>query len=432
MRRIILWAVVAILVVGGAGYGYWAWTRSADSNESAAAQARSVRIRPDFGPMEEVLSAVGTLEPLTQVDVLARAWGEVSRVPVQEGAMVEAGQLLAALDPTDLQLSVTRARASLLSAQANLRKLQAGPSEAEVLQQRNAVDQARLKVQRLEDQVSQNRVLAGQGALAPSELAQMEDDLASARQDLHLAEQRLAELTAGPDPEDVEVAEAQVAEAEANLAIAQEELRRSEFRSPLAGTVLTVDVEPGESVQEGQVLARVGRLDRMRVTVPVHEIDVNRVKLGQEARVTADAAPERTFRGTVASVATVGNAANGVVSFDVTVEVDNAEGLLRPAMTVDVEIVVDRKEAALRIPLEALFRQNQQDMVLRAGPDGSPVPTVVRVGLRNGRFAEIVQGLSADDTLILQASGLSGATGASGGEGNRVLMGPGMMPVPRR
>src|SRR5690606_22715454 len=218
-----------------------------------------------------------------QIEVVSRAAGPVSQVAVQEGEAVEAGQLLVALDPTDLRLAVTRARASLTSAQANLRKLLAGPSEAELLRQEHAVAQARLQVERLAREVGQTQRLAAQGAVAPAEpaqlgqdlaparrppqpaepepagasarpgpagagavapaeLAQLEQDLALARRQLQLAEQELAELTAGPDPADVEVAQAQVAEAEANLALAEEELKWAEIRSPLTGTVLSVQV----------------------------------------------------------------------------------------------------------------------------------------------------------------------------------------------
>src|SRR5690606_29271604 len=128
------------------------------------------------------------------------------------------------------------------------------------------------------------------------------------------------------------VAQAQVAEAEANLALAEEELKWAEIRSPLTGTVLSVQVEAGETIQEGAVVATVGRLDRMRVTVPVHEIDVNRVRRGLPARVEADAAPGRIFEGTVTSVATVGTTQSGIVTFDVTVELENEANLLRPGM----------------------------------------------------------------------------------------------------
>lgn len=424
MRRGILWALLALLVLGGGGYGYWRWARGTAADPDLAVQAMAVRIQPDVGPMEEVLSAVGTLEPLTRIAVSTRSAGEVSEVAVKEGQAVEAGQLLVALDRTDLELAVTRARANLLSAQASLRKLQAGPSPAELLQQQNAVEQARIRVDRLDRQVAQSRVLADQGAVAPAELAQLEEDLAAARQDLRLAEQRLAELTAGPDPADLEVAQAQVAQAEADLALAQEELRWADIRSPLTGTVLSVAVEPGQTLQAGATVVEVGRLDRVRVTVPVHEIDVNRVAAGQHARIQADAAPGRIFEGSVTSVATVGAAQSGIVSFDVTVELENLEGLLRPGMTVDVEVVLDRKEDALRVPLEAVFRQQNRDMVLRLAPDGTALPTPIRVGLRDGRYVEVVEGLSPDDTLLLQAGGLPSPAGGPGG--NRGFGGLGM------
>lgn len=420
MRRGLKWAAVAILVLGVAGYGYWTWGRPSAPDPTAVAQGQSVRIQPNLGPMEDVLTAVGSLEPLTQIEVLSRADGEISQVAVQEGDGVEAGQLLVALDPTDLRLAVTRARASLTSAQANLRKLLAGPSEAELLRQENAVEQARLQVERLELQVAQNRRLAAEGAVAPAELAQLEQDLATARQQLQLAEQELAELTAGPDPADVEVAQAQVAEAEANLALAEEELKWAEIRSPLTGTVLSVEVEAGQTIQEGTPVATVGRLDRMRVTVPVHEIDVNRVRRGLLARVEADAAPGRIFQGTVTSVATVGAVQSGIVNFDVTVELENVENLLRPGMTVDVEIVVDQKKDALRLPLEAIFRQDEQDLVLVIEPDGTTRAVPVQVGLTDGRYAEIVEGLTADDTVLIQAGGLPAPGTRSGPAGRRM------------
>src|SRR5690606_13596659 len=100
--------------------------------------------------------------------------------------------------------------------------------------------------------------------------------------------------------------------------------------------------------------------------------------------------------------------------------------LLRPGMTVDVAIAVEEKPDALRLPLEAIFRQGNQDMVLVAQPDGSTRAVPIQVGLTDGRYAEIIAGLTAEDTVVIQAGGQPGA-----GPGRSGLGGRGPMPVIR-
>ncbi|WP_418791961.1 HlyD family efflux transporter periplasmic adaptor subunit [Phosphitispora sp. TUW77] len=125
----------------------------------------------------------------------------------------------------------------------------------------------------------------------------------------------------------------------------------------------------GDEVSAGQVLATITETG-MTVTVSVDEVDITKVKVGQEATITADALPEKTFSGTVQEIASKGTEQNGVASFDVTVCINQPDEL-KENMTANVEILVAAKEGVLLLPIEAIQeRQGQKYVIMAAGATG--------------------------------------------------------------
>ncbi len=120
----------------------------------------------------------------------------------------------------------------------------------------------------------------------------------------------------------------------------------------------------GDEVSTGQILASITGAG-MTVTVPVDEVDISKLEIGQEAEVTADALPDKVFHGTVVEIATKGTEQNGVASFDVTVSIDQPEGL-KENMTANVEIMVAAKKGVLLLPIEAVQERQGQKFVIMA------------------------------------------------------------------
>ncbi len=138
----------------------------------------------------------------------------------------------------------------------------------------------------------------------------------------------------------------------------------SSSNSSSSGTIGQDYWQVGDEVSMGQLLATVTGAG-MTVTVPVDEVDIGKVKAGQEATITADALPDETFHGTVAEIATKGTEQNGVASFDVTVTIDQPKGL-KENMTANVEILVAAKEQVLLLPIEAVQERQGRKFVIMA------------------------------------------------------------------
>lgn len=401
MRRLAKIGLWVLIVVGLVGGGLYVLANRSASLASAALLSQVREVAVSRGPLERVTRVVGTLEPLEEAEVVARVSGIVEELPVREGDRVRRGDLLLALDPSDLSLNLQQAEAALRMAQADLAALANRPTPVQRLEARNNVAAAEAEVARLEVEVASARSLARAGALPPQELRQKEQSLAAARRSLQLAQEHLAELERGPTEYELERARAQVAQAEADVARAQENLRRARITAPMDGAVLVLNTRLGQPVEAGKVVARLGRTDHLEVVAPVNEMDVPSIQVGQPVRVRTDAVRGQTFEGEVIAVAPQGSREANVATFDVTISLANPDQRLRPGMTATVEILLDRLEDVLQVPLEAVVRQGDQDVVVARRPNGVTEVIPVTLGLRNDQMAEVQAGLTGDETLII-------------------------------
>lgn len=397
---------------------------------STAAAMRTMVVRR--APITAAVSALGSLAPINSVDVKINEGGLVKEVLVAAGQTVQAGQIIARLDADDLAAREKQARADLLSAQASLQKLLAGASQADIAAARSNLAQQQLSLTNAEATYAQNKNLFESGAISKQQFDESRDKVELARLAVEAARQKLADLTAPPREADVAAARAQVARAEANLAEVQQDLQAVTIRSPIAGTVVDLPVVAGQTLGNNGLVATVADLRRMQATVYVNEIDIPQVRTGQETEIRVDALQGRMFRGEVTQVGQMPGDDNNVVTYPVVSVLPNPQGLLRPGMTVDVNIVLGKSEAALVVPVEALVDAGGRTAVLvpgaaADGQPGRPEPRPVQVGLRNDTFVEIVGGLEeGDQILVPQAAGVA-AVGA--GQGGRMFIGgPGGVP----
>lgn len=402
--KVALW-IVALLVVAGGGF-YFIRER-AEGALSAALLGQVRQVEATRGSLEAVARVVGTLQPLQRADVVARVSGIVHELPVREGDLVEEGQLLLALDPRDLDLDLQRAQATLRAARAELQQLEEGPTPVQVLQARNDVAAAEAEVARLESEVTSARRLVREGALSPLEAQQKENALAAAERTLHLAREHLAQLERGATPHELERARAQVAQAEVGVAQAEESLRRARILAPMDGAVLALNTRLGQPVEAGLVVASLGRTDRLEVVAPVNEMDVASIRIGQPVRIRVDAVGKQDFEGVVTAVAPQGARNQNVATFDVTVALENPDQRLRPGMTATAEIVLEQRHDVVRIPLEAVIKDDTGHDAVVALREGTVEVVPVTLGMQSDREAEVEEGLSGGETLVILPAGLT-------------------------
>ena len=330
------------------------------------------------GPIEATVSATGTLNPVHMVEVGTYASGRIESVDVDYNSPVTKGQLVAKIDPANALVRVQKARANVLSAQARLRGAGADLGlKKEQLRRQQALH--------AETTVSRDRFESAETAHAQ----------ASAQ---------------------VEIERAQLAEREAELEDANVNLTHTEIRSPMDGVVLSKNVNVGQTVaasfQTPTLFLIAQDLAQMQVNSDVSESDIGQVGPGQLVRFSVDAFPERVFEGRVRQVRNAPISVQNVVTYDVVVDFDNSEMLLRPGMTATLSIVTAMRENVLKIPRRALrFRPRGE----RSAPskenlrriwverDGGEAEALdLRVGLGDDEFVEISgAGLEEGDPIIV-------------------------------
>jgi len=326
-------------------------------------------------PAPETVSAEGTVLPSQRASLAFKIPGRVMAVPVKEGDLVKSGALLAQLDNATLQAQVAQANASYRAAQinlerarsanasniqiaqANLNKLLAGPTQEEVAVAQGKVQEASTALARAQQSYDILRWAGG-----PTEAdVRFKRDQAQAAYNTAVAD--LARIKAGSRAEDVSVAqaqldlaqgeagkaeirasEAQVTQTLAALNVAQAGLQDSALVAPFDGTVSLVSVETNQSVQAGDTAVLIGDLSKLEVeTTDLAEVDVVKVQLRQTANVTADAFPDKIFKGQVVRIATASNDRRGDKVFKVVIALgDDAVNVLRWGMTTKVDIIVGK------------------------------------------------------------------------------------------
>jgi HlyD family secretion protein len=374
-------AAILVAVVGAAGAGWFWWQERSQPPISERYEVEPV----SNGELTQTVTANGTLNPVTLVNVGTQVSGTVKRLYADFNDEVKAGQLLLELDPTTLQAVVEQTRAELASAEADLRLAHS--------------DEARLR--------------------------ELFDQEYVSRQEMDKAVQTR------------EGAQARVQAARAKLERDIANLDYSRIRSPVSGVVVSRQVDVGQTVAasfQTPTLFQIAQdLTRMQIDTSVAEADIGRLVEGQPARFTVDAFPGRRFEGEVRQVRLNPTVQQNVVTYNVVVAVSNPDLVLLPGMTAYVSFVIEQRENALLVSNAALrfrpdgaardgarARNNASGETRGAGAPGARraahagstvyvvrgnelVGVPVQTGISDGRFTEITGGeLKAGDEVVVQ------------------------------
>ena len=257
---------------------------------------------PPTTPFGNTVAGAGMIEPSTEasgtgmVAVGSQLAGVVTRVAVRIGQPVKAGELLFELDNRQTEAELRVRQRALAIAEEQLRKLKAQPRPEEVPVTRAQVDVAEANLKLMQDQYERARRLIDRGGIAQEELVTREQAYQLARAQLAQARASLALVEAGAWQLDMAIAAANVEQARAQVDQVKTTLAILQVRAPADGTILQVNVRPGEyvSTMGGQSLVMMGNLSPMHVRVNVDEEDIPRLRLGApaRARIRGDAQQE--------------------------------------------------------------------------------------------------------------------------------------------
>jgi HlyD family secretion protein len=278
------------------------------------------------GTVVDKLAETGTIELVRTVEVKSTVAGEIIRLPIEAGAWVEKGQLMALIEPDPNQ-------------------------SLQLYQKRSSVERSKIDLDEEERNFNRQKTLFERKMLPARDFENAQMRLDRARSNL-----RLARL------------EMDILETKANLGEKREgqplNLDESRIQAPIEGIVIHRNVEIGEVVASGlssysggTVLFEIGDPSQMIVRGDIAEIDIGKLRAGLNVGIVVDAYPDTTYRGLVRWIAPVGQKKQGstIVTFDIEIEILDSEPRLRQGMSCDLDIVFSRRDSALYLPVESVI-----------------------------------------------------------------------------
>lgn len=347
----------------------------------------------------QTVVASGHVEAPHRVDVGVQITGTVLRIPVVEGQAVKAGDLLLELEAAELTATAREADVAVVQAQARLRQLQEvqGPVAAQTLRQAQAnLANARAALAR-----SQN--LFGRGFIGQAALDDTRKTAELADAEVRATQKQFD--TTAPTGSDQALALANVAGAQASAQAARARTGYTAIKAPVAGTLITRNVEVGDVVQPGKVLMTLSPQGRTQLVVEIDEKNLGLLALGQGALVSADAYPTQRFVAELAYINPGVNATTGAV--EVKLDVAAPPAVLKQDMTVSVDIEVARRSQALIVPISAVHDgEGVAPWVLHL-EGRHAVRRPVQLGLRSDGLAEVIGGLAEGDAVLAASAAVA-------------------------
>jgi HlyD family secretion protein len=387
-------------------------------------QAEALRARD----LEAIVSASGKVQPKRQVNVSANTPGRVTRIAVEEGQQVKTGQFLLEIDPKQLEGQLQRGEASVAAAQSSLASA------------RTAVEQGRANLELARQNLKRQEDLWKEGLTTRENLERAQNDVVVRETDLRARTQ------------DIETNAARIKQEEAGLSTTRYNLNQIIITAPMDGLVTRRSIEEGETAvvgtmnNAGSVLLTIADMSVIEAEVEVDETEIPSVQLHQEAKVTIDAVPDRTFKGRVTEIGnspiqntTQNTGQRQATTFKVVITLEEPVPDIRPGFTCTAEITTAKRKDVVSVPIQALTVRemlfNDKGELVRETPnrrrrgtnietplsasnepppghtrketegvfairDGKAIYLPVKVGIAGEQYFEVLDGLKAGDQVI--------------------------------
>jgi HlyD family secretion protein len=411
-KKHLIIGALGVAVLAAAGFYFW-------GGNASAAQYLTAKV--ERGSLRNTVTATGTLQAVTTVQVGSQASGTISALYADYNSVVKKGQVVAQLDPAVSKAQVEQAKANLQQAQASLQQAKAGVANsragvadaqaraqaASSTAQNNQAGvvgaQANLAVLKAQQDdalslLKQQESLVKGGIIAQRDLdvAQTAYQTAKAKYDQGVAQLNQAKLSqqssaqsgiaqsqaqvqqsqaqVGQSQAQVQAAEAQVQQAAAALQLAEVNLAHTTIASPIDGVVVSRDVNVGQTVAASlsapTLFTIANDLTKMQVIANIDQADIGLVENAKSVKFGVDAFPGKDFEGKIEQMRLNPVTVQNVVTYNVVIDVDNPEQKLKPGMTTNLTFTIDERNDVLKVPNAAL-RFTPQDAGQRTGTGGN-------------------------------------------------------------
>ena len=432
--------ILGIAILGGGLY-WWFFIRTDVQQAQAAASQLETSIVEE-GILTSTVDAVGTVRSKQNTLLVWKTSGTVEDVTVKAGDQVEAGDILATLSETSLPQNIIMAQADLVNAQKSLDDLYTNAESAKtsamqsITQYAQAVRDAQYQLDNYtitaeyEDMtamealdITKQELDEARAAYEPYKYYPSSSDIREEYKDaldeaqsnynaavkrleyeyeLEVAENNLKKARAdyekyknGPDPADIAAAEARIAAAEATIKLTY-------IEAPFDATITEAIPYAGDQVTANTKAFRLDNLSEVYIDVNIPEVDVKKIKEGQEATITIDAIRGKTYNGVVSEIARAGENNQGIVNFKVTVKLTKPDSEILPGMTAEVSIITSKSGSKLLVPNQALKAENGKLYVYKIIKGERPQLIEITIGDSSDTHSEVVSGeLESGDLIVL-------------------------------
>ncbi len=388
MRRSRIW--LAILLLGGAGIVAWVAMRKSSPPEVVFTKVKRETLINS-------LNTNGKVEPIEWMPVRSERMGVITRTLVTKGQYVRKGDPLVELDTRVASADLSKAQAAIQEAQAQEQVLTQGGRVAERQQIEADLARTRLDLDAAQKGYEALDRLVAKQAATRQELDTAHQLVEQLQLKIQSLEKNKAALVTGTDRD---IAKARLQQAQSSAAVAQTNLDLSVIRAPMDGTLYDFDLKQGSYLNPGDPIAKVGRLERVRVEVYVDEPDLGKVRQGEAVAITWDALPGHQWKGKVdklpAQIVPLGTRQVGEVGC----VIENPDRDLLANANINADIQASVVENAIAIPKEAVRRQGTETGVLLL--DGDRVMwRKVSLGISTYTKSQVLSGLNDGDAVVL-------------------------------
>jgi macrolide-specific efflux system membrane fusion protein len=345
-KRIIM--IIIVLVVAAALFGAYKMFL-AKGNKEVNFQTETVKRRDIAASVQ----ATGVIRAKigAEVKVGSRISGRVEKLYANIGDVVKKGQLIARLEQVDLQAKVDEAKMNLKTAEANL-------------------DLAQKTIQRMKNLYAKDFV---------------------SKDKVDMAER------------DLKTAQAQVNQIKETIRFNETQMSYANIYSSISGVIASVTTQQGETVSASSLnvptFVTIVDLSRLEIYAYVDETDIGKIKPDLEAIFTVDSFPEKDFKGKVTAVYPKATIQDNVVYYITIISIENLEGKLKPDMTVNATIFLNKRSNVLAVPNKAIKREGGKK-VITVLENGKPVQKAIKTGWKDSGYTEVIEGVKEGDMVI--------------------------------
>lgn len=359
-----------ILIVLAGGWYYW-HAKSSGSSSSV----RYVTSVAEKGTLDVSVSGSGNIVVDDSANIDPTITGTVRNLSVNVGDKVKKGQTLFTIENDDLSVSVQSSQASFVRAQASLESAKASEKQAK----------------------------------------QDYDDVKD--ENVALIRKQVAEKNLDAAKESVASAQASLVSAQADLANAQKNAGERTVTSPIDGTVNEINVENGDDLSKlssgssRTVPMIIGDLSTMKAEIDINEVDIADLNVGKEVTMTFDAISDLSATGKIEKIDSLGTSTSNVVTYGVTVGLDEIDSRIKPGMSVSANIITQSKENVIMVLSGAIKTEGDKSYVEVLGNDNAVSDKYIETGISNDVYTEVTSGISEGDKIVTQT--LSSSTSSS-------------------